>query len=346
MQDDLFSLSSYHYELPQELIAQYPCTPRDSSRLMVIDRKSGNISETVFREIIDLFSPGDSLVFNDTKVIPSRLFGTRKGGGISEVFLTHQRQPLVWEVMAKPGKKLPVGSTVTIGEDLSCEIIEILPDGRRVVRFDARGSFEELLLKYGKLPLPSYIKREAEAEVDADRYQTVYAKQPGALAAPTAGLHFTDELMQEFSAKGIGRTTVTLHVGLGTFLPVKTEDIREHQMHSERMIIQPSAAKTLNSRFPNTKQICVGTTCVRTLESVATDAGLIVPGEFETSAFIYPGYRFKYVQHMLTNFHLPGSTLLMLVSAFAGRELIREAYTKAVKDRYRFFSYGDAMLIL
>lgn len=346
MQEDLYALSSYQYHLPSELIAQYPCTPRDSSRLMVVNRQSGNISEMVFRDIIDLLNPGESLVFNDTKVIPSRLIGTRKGGGVSEVFLTNQRAPSVWEAMVKPGKKLIIGSTVTFGPDFSCEVIEILPDGRRVVQFRHSDSFESMLSKYGKMPLPSYIKREAEKEMDDERYQTVYAAKPGALAAPTAGLHFTDELMQRLQNKQIDKTTVTLHVGLGTFLPVKVEDIRLHQMHSERCVITSEAAQKLNARLSGKKQICVGTTCLRTLESIADESGLIVPGEFETRAFIYPGYRFKYVNHLLTNFHLPGSTLLMLVSAFAGRELIREAYEKAVKDRFRFFSYGDAMLIL
>lgn len=344
MQNDLYALSSYHYELPQELIAQYPCTPRDSSRLMVVDRASGNISEMVFRDIIDLFSPSDSLVFNDTKVIPSRLFGTRKGGGISEVFLTNKREDTVWEVMVKPGKKLPIGSKVTFGPDFSCEMIDILPDGRRVAQFIADGSFDELLVKYGKMPLPSYIKRDVDRNVDAERYQTVFAANPGALAAPTAGLHFTDDLLKQLHEKQVNKTTVTLHVGLGTFLPVKTEDIRQHQMHMEKCYITEEAARQLNTR--KGKQVCVGTTSVRTLESVADEQGIIIPGEFETRAFIYPGYRFKYVQHILTNFHLPGSTLLMLVSAFAGRELILEAYRKAVKEKYRFFSYGDAMLIL
>jgi len=346
MNDNPFLLSSYQYELPSELIAQFPITPRDSSRLMIIDRSTGQFSEIVFRELVDFLSTGDGLVFNDTKVIPARLIGKRKEGGISEIFLTKHRPDETWEVLAKPGKKLGVGSKVTFSDKFSCDIVEVLPDGRRVVKFNYSGKFDEMLQEHGQLPLPSYIKREPNDEIDTDRYQTVFAAEPGALAAPTAGLHFTNEMLTKLSFKGVPQTRVTLHVGLGTFLPVKSEDIRQHIMHIERCNIEREAAEKLNSRSKSSRQICVGTTCARTLESAANEEGIIIPGNFDTQAYIYPGYRFKYVQHLLTNFHLPGSTLLMLVSAFAGQELIREAYKKAVKEKYRFFSYGDAMLIL
>lgn len=339
-------LSSYHYHLPEELIAQHPCNPRERSRLLIVDRVSENFSEIVFAELIDFLQKGDSLVFNDTKVIPARLLGKRKTGGEVEIFLTIQRPNGDWEVLARPGKKLPQGTVVIFSDTFSCEILEILDDGRRLVRFNYEGDFEQVLAQHGEIPLPHYIKREKQQAEDANRYQTVFAANPGAVAAPTAGLHFSREMLDTLAANGVHQNKVTLHVGLGTFRPVQTEDIRDHKMHHERIVISPETAQALNSRSTNHRQICVGTTCCRTLESAASPEGVVKAGSFETNIFIYPGYQFKYVQHLLTNFHLPGSSLLMLVSAFAGPELIKEAYLKAVKERFRFFSYGDAMLIV
>lgn len=344
---DLHSLSAYQFELPQELIAQQPCFPRDRSRLMIIDRTSGNISEIVFRDLVDFLKAGDHLIFNDTKVIPARLLGKRVMGGEAEIFLIRNEGNDIWEVMARPGRKLQSGSKVIFGDSFSCEIIDILPDGNRRVRFIYEGNFDTLLAQYGQIPLPHYIRRDSDTKSDVESYQTVYAANPGAVAAPTAGLHFTREMLDKLAKNDVYQTTVTLHVGLGTFRPVQAEDIRNHIMHSEQIIITPEAAEELNS-VSNLmhRQICVGTTTCRALESVATQEGIIVPGEYSSNIFIYPGYQFKYAKALLTNFHLPGSSLLMLVSAFAGYELIMEAYSKAVKERYRFFSYGDAMLIL
>lgn len=346
MPADLFSLSSYHYELPEDLIAQYPCNPRDSSRLMIIERSSGSISEVTFRDLIDLMEPQDSLVFNDSKVFPSRLIGYRKSGGKAEVFLTKKRNDGSWEALVRPGRKLLLGATVEFGENFSCEIIEILEGGGRVVRFSYEGDFEQALNLYAQIPLPLYIRREVDPSIDLNAYQTVYAENVGSVAAPTAGLHFTEELLARLKEKGVIQTKATLHVGLGTFQPVKTDDIRDHLMHTEPFTITSDAADQLNSRVIGKKQICVGTTCCRMLESAAAQDGFIKQGQYSTNIFIYPGYQFKYVQSLLTNFHLPGSSLLMLVCAFAGYDLTMEAYSKAVKDKYRFFSYGDAMLII
>jgi S-adenosylmethionine:tRNA ribosyltransferase-isomerase len=346
MQKDLYSLSSYLFELPEELIAQHPCSPRDHSRVMVIDRKSGKISEMVFHELLDFLQAGDQLVFNNTKVIPSRLIGKRESGGITEVFITKLLPNGTWEVMARPGRKLRKGSKVIFGPDFSCEILDTLSDGGKIVRFLHQGNFDELLEKYGQIPLPHYIHREEQNAEDKENYQTMYAEVPGAVAAPTAGLHFTKEMLSKLAKKNISQPTVTLHVGIGTFRPVQSEDIRLHPMHSEHVIITPDAALKLNNRPLDRRQICVGTTSCRALESASAEDGTIPAGEYDTSIFIYPGYRFKYVKSMLTNFHLPGSSLLMLVSAFAGYDLIMEAYSKAVREKYRFFSYGDAMLIL
>jgi len=343
---DLYRLSSYQFHLPEELIAQYPVTPRDSSRLMIVDRQSGSIREVVFRDLAALLNRDDTLVFNDTQVIPARLKGKRESGGEAEIFLTNRLTHDTWVVMAKPGRKLQVGTKVAFASDFFCEIKEVLEDGRRVVRFSFQGVFEDLLQQYGEIPLPHYIKRAAPEALDKERYQTIYAKNPGALAAPTAGLHFTPDLLSALTAKGVDQVHITLHVGLGTFKPVQVEDIREHVMHHEQVVVTPSAAEKLNNKKPGSKRICIGTTCCRSLESACDTQGIIQSGCFDTNIFIYPGYQFKYVDHMLTNFHLPGSTLLMMVSAFAGYELMMEAYERAVKERYRFFSYGDAMLIL
>lgn len=347
MTKNLFSLSSYQFDLPKELIAQHPCSPRDHSRLMIVERKTGRITEIVFHELPDFLQAGDHLIFNDTKVMPVRLFGTRSTGGISEIFLVRRIEEGVWEVLARPGRKLRVGSIVTFGEAFSCEILEILPDGNRYVRFRYQGDFEQALLKHGQMPLPHYIRREKGSPADYEDYQTVYATNPGAAAAPTAGLHFTREVLRALDDKHVNQTTITLHVGLGTFRPVQTEDIREHRMHTEQIIISSEAAERLNAfQHASKRQICVGTTTCRALESVATPAGEIAAGHYSSNLFIYPGYQFKYVSSLLTNFHFPGSSLLMMVSAFAGYELIQEAYAKAIEARFRFFSYGDGMLII
>lgn len=344
--NDLYSLDQYHYDLPQELIAQYGCEPRDQSRLLVVERKTGNMYEMVFRELTDFLQKQDSLIFNDTKVFPARLIGSRSGGGKAEVFLLRKRGEDTWEALVQPGKKLSIGSKVIFGDGLSCEILEILPEGIRIVNFNFKGDIDTALEKFGHVPLPQYIRRQDLPEIDKARYQTIYAMHSGSVAAPTAGLHFTEEMLKIFENKGIHKNKITLHVGLGTFLPVKTEDIREHKMHMESFSISAETAKELNHRPDNALQICVGTTTCRALESASTEEGILKPGNYETDIFIFPGYKFKYVKNLLTNFHQPGSSLLMLVSAFASRELIMEAYAKAIKERFRFLSYGDAMLIL
>lgn len=346
MKYDPYKLSSYDFSLPRELIAQYPCSPRDHSRLMVIDRKSGQMTEMVFRELVDFLNSGDRLIFNDTKVVPARLIGRRLGGGVSEVFLVRPLHENTWEVLARPGKKLRVGSKVIFGEDFSCEIVELFPDGSRRIRFLHEGNLESKLIKYGKIPLPHYIRGGEANETDIENYQTIFASQSGALAAPTAGLHFTKEMLSRLIEKGVYQTSVTLHIGLGTFKPVEASNILEHKMHAEHLMVTAKAAEELNLYKEGKRRICVGTTSCRALESISTEQGMITPGAYETNIFIYPGYHFKFVEAMLTNFHLPQSSLLMLVSAFGGYELIREAYRKAVKEKYRFFSYGDAMLIL
>lgn len=343
---DLFSLSAYEFLLPPDLIAQHPAEPRDQSRLMIVNRQDGSLSEIRFCELADFLKPGDSLVLNDTKVIPARLLGKRSGGGHVEVFLLKRLSFDTWEALARPGKKLRLGSLVVFGEDFSCIVVEERESGNKILRFIWEGVFESALARYGKMPLPPYIRQGEPTPSDATSYQTVFAKTPGAVAAPTAGLHFTERLLKELSDHGIDQTWITLHVGLGTFRPVKTQDIRSHTMHRESFIITPEAAEKLNHVSTERRQICVGTTCCRTLESAATAEGKIVAGEHETDIFIYPGYQFKYVRSMITNFHLPGSTLLMLVCTFGGYELIMEAYAKAIEQRFRFYSYGDAMLIL
>lgn len=341
---DYFSLKNYHYDLPEDLIAHHPCTPRDASRLLIVDRKTGRFEDHTFHDLMDILQEGDSLVFNNTKVFPARLIGTRSSGGKTEVFLTKKLPNDDWEALVKPGKKLPIGSKVIFGTDFFCEIIDVLEDGNRIVRFNNLESFDTALQKYGRIPLPPYMRRDA-SETDKVSYQTVYAQQVGSVAAPTAGLHFTQKMLEKLHSMGISQETITLHVGLGTFLPVKTEDIRDHKMHHETFSISAETADRLNSRDPNKLQICVGTTTCRALESAAK-SGKILSGNYETNIFIHPGYEFKYVKHLLTNFHQPGSSLLMLVCAFASYEMIMEAYAKAIKDRYRFLSYGDAMLII
>lgn len=343
--ENLYSLHNYLYDLPEELIAKHPSDPRDASRLLVVERKTGQMHEMIFHELADFLNNGDSLVFNDSKVIPSRLIGMRPTGGKAEIFLSKRRPDGTWEALVKPGKKLGVGSRVLFGDGFACEIVEILPEGIRIVHFDFKGNIDEALEQFGQVPLPPYMQRVA-TELDKRSYQTVYAQYSGSVAAPTAGLHFTEGLLKKLENKGITTDKITLHVGPGTFLPVKSEDIREHKMHAESFTISPETAQHLNNRSENKLQICVGTTTCRTLETAASTEGVIQAGKYDTNIFIHPGYKFKYVKHLLTNFHQPGSSLLMLVSAFASPELIREAYVKAVKDRFRFLSYGDAMLIL
>ncbi len=339
------TLQDFDYDLPEELIAQDPLEDRSSSRLMILDKTSGETREAVFRDIVNELNPGDCLVINDTKVIPARLFGERKEtGGHVEVLLLKREADNVWECLVRPGKKCrPGGRIVFGGGKLEAEILSVEEDGNRKIRFLYEGIFEEILDELGQMPLPPYITHELK---DKNRYQTVYAKYDGSAAAPTAGLHFTQELLQEIRDKGVDVVSITLHVGLGTFRPVKTENILEHHMHSEYYMVTPEAAGRINhARETGGRVIAVGTTSCRTLESAADEAGRIHEGSGWTDIFIYPGYRFKIVDALITNFHLPKSTLVMLVSALAGREHILNAYRKAVAERFRFFSFGDAMFI-
>lgn len=338
-------LQDFNYELPEELIAQHPYDKRDEARLMVLNREKQTIENKVFKDIIDYLNPGDCLVINDTKVIPARLYGKKETGANVEFLLLNQLDGDIWEVMVRPGRKLLPGAKVSFGEGLlEAEILEILDGGNRKVKFSYEGIFNEILDKIGLMPLPPYIK---ETLKEKDKYQTVYARDLGSSAAPTAGLHFTEELLKEISKKGIEIAKVTLHVGIGTFRPVKVENIEEHKMHSEHFYIkQEEAEKINNAKRSGKRVIAVGTTSCRVLESVANDDGYVEEIEKDTSIFIYPGYRFKCIDALVTNFHLPESTLLMLVSALAGREYILKAYNKAVEDGYKFFSFGDAMLIM
>ena len=338
-------VSDFDYDLPKELIAQDPLADRSSSRLMVLDKETGAVEHHVFREITQYLNPGDCLVINDTKVIPARLIGTREGHtGECEVLLLKRLSDTDWEALVRPGKKLREGARLTFGEgQLKAEVREVKPDGNRVVRFFFDGIWEEMLDALGQMPLPPYITHRLQ---DKNRYQTVYAKHEGSAAAPTAGLHFTEELLAEIAAKSVIITRVTLHVGLGTFRPVKEEEVTDHVMHTEWYQVTEEAAAAINAaKAAGRRVICVGTTSCRTVESAADEAGTVHPGSGETSIFIYPGYRFKVLDALITNFHLPQSTLIMLVSALAGREHVLAAYREAVKERYRFFSFGDAMLI-
>lgn len=337
--------SDFYYDLPQELIAQDPLTDRSGSRLMVLDRESGQISHHIFKEVIDFLNPGDCLVINDTKVIPARLFGTKKDTGAHiEVLLLKRHEGDVWETLVRPGKKARPGAVISFGEGLlEAEVLEVVDDGNRMIRFKYEGIFEEILDQLGEMPLPPYITHKLQ---DKNRYQTVYAVHEGSAAAPTAGLHFTPELLSAIEEKGVHIARVTLHVGLGTFRPVKVEDVTQHHMHSEYYQVPEEAADLINrTRAAGGRIIAVGTTSTRTLESVADEAGLVHAGGGWTEIFIYPGYRFKCIDALITNFHLPESTLLMLVSALAGKDNIMKAYETAVAERYRFFSFGDAMMI-
>ena len=334
----------FYYDLPQELIAQTPLEQRDASRLMVLNRQTGEISHRHFHDIPDYLNPGDCLVMNDSRVLPARLLGHRPTGGMAEVLLLRDLGNKCWECLVKPGRKLQPGSTVIFGDgELTATVRDVQEDGNRVVEFHYEGIFLEILERLGKMPLPPYIKAEL---ADQERYQTVYSREVGSAAAPTAGLHFTKELLEEIRAKGVKTAFVTLHVGLGTFRPVKAEEISEHHMHSELCMMSAETADILNETRKNGGRIvCVGTTSCRTLESLVGEDGTFCAASRWTDIFIYPGYRFRAMDALITNFHLPESTLVMLVSAFAGREHVLHAYEEAVKERYRFFSFGDAMFI-
>lgn len=337
--------SDFYYDLPEELIAQDPLADRSSSRLMILDRKTGDIHHKIFKDIIDELNPQDCLVINDTKVIPARLHGVKEGTGAHiEVLLLKRKSDSVWETLVKPGKKARPGARISFGDGLLVgEVMEVVEEGNRLIRFEYEGIFEEILDRLGEMPLPPYISHKLQ---DKNRYQTVYAKHEGSAAAPTAGLHFTEELLDAIQKKGVRIARVTLHVGLGTFRPVKVEDVANHHMHSEFYMISQEAADIINeTKRQGGRVISVGTTSTRTLESVADDRGFVREASGWTEIFIYPGYQFKCIDALITNFHLPESTLLMLVSALAGKEYILNAYETAVKERYRFFSFGDAMFI-
>ncbi|QHQ61812.1 tRNA preQ1(34) S-adenosylmethionine ribosyltransferase-isomerase QueA [Anaerocolumna sedimenticola] len=335
----------FYFDLPEELIAQDPLPDRSSSRLLVLNKDTGETEHKIFKDIIDYLKPGDCLVINNTKVIPARLIGEKEGTGAKvEILLLKRQENDIWEALVKPGKKAKVGTKISFGNGLlTCEVIKIVDEGNRLVQFYYEGIFEEILDQLGQMPLPPYITHQLE---DKNRYQTVYAKYEGSAAAPTAGLHFTTELLKCIAEKGIIIANVTLHVGLGTFRPVKEENILEHHMHSEFYIIEPEEAEKINNAKKNGGRIiCVGTTSCRTVESAADEQGFVKAGSGDTEIFIYPGYQFKVLNALITNFHLPESTLIMLVSALAGRENVLKAYELAVKERYRFFSFGDAMFV-
>ena len=336
----------FYYELPQELIAQDPLEDRSSSRLLVLDKKTADIQHHIFREIVNYLNPGDCLVINDTKVIPARLIGAKEETGAKiEVLLLKRGQNDVWETLVKPGRKAKPGTRISFGDGLlKGEVIDVVDEGNRLIRFEYEGIFEEILDRLGQMPLPPYITHQLR---DKDRYNTVYAAHSGSAAAPTAGLHFTPELLEEIGRKGVDIARVTLHVGLGTFRPVKVEEVENHHMHSEFYMIDEEAAEKINrAKEQGGRVICVGTTSCRTVESAADEEGRLKACSGWTEIFIYPGYQFKVLDGLITNFHLPESTLIMLVSALAGREHVLDAYEEAVKERYRFFSFGDAMLVI
>ena len=338
-------VKAFDYDLPEELIAQDPLEDRSSSRLMVLDKKTGDIEHKIFRDVVDYLQPGDCLVLNNTKVIPARLFGVKEGTEAKiEILLLKRKENDIWETLVKPGKKCKPGVKISFGEGLlTGEVLEVVEDGNRLIQFHYDGIFEEILDQLGQMPLPPYITHQLK---DKNRYQTVYAKYDGSAAAPTAGLHFTPELLQQIRDMGIDIAEVTLHVGLGTFRPVKVDTIEEHHMHSEFYMVEESEAKKINDTKANGgRVICVGTTSCRTLESATGDDGILKAGSGWTEIFIYPGYKFKILDCLITNFHLPESTLVMLVSALAGREHVLTAYEEAIRQRYRFFSFGDAMFI-
>ena len=336
----------FYYDLPEELIAQDPLEDRSSSRLLVLDKKTGETQHHTFREIVNYLNPGDCLVINDTKVIPARLIGAKEETGAKiEVLLLKRKQNDVWETLVKPGRKAKPGTRISFGDGLlNGEVIDVVDEGNRLIRFEYDGIFEEILDQLGQMPLPPYITHQLK---DKDRYNTVYAAHEGSAAAPTAGLHFTPELLEEIDRKGVDIARVTLHVGLGTFRPVKVEDVENHHMHSEFYMIDEKAAEKINgAKARGGRIICVGTTSCRTIESAADENGHLKACSGWTEIFIYPGYTFKALDGLITNFHLPESTLIMLVSALAGREHVLAAYEEAIRERYRFFSFGDAMLII
>lgn len=337
--------SDFYFDLPEELIAQDPLEDRSSSRLLVLDKETGETSHHIFKEVINYLNPGDCLVLNNTKVIPARLIGHKEDTGAAiEVLLLKRKENDIWETLVKPGKKCKPGTKIVFGEGLlHATVLETVEDGNRLIRFFYEGIFEEILDRLGEMPLPPYITHKLQ---DKNRYQTVYAKYEGSAAAPTAGLHFTKELLQQIEEKGIDIAYVTLHVGLGTFRPVKVDNILEHHMHSEFYQVTKEAADKINkAKKEGHRVICVGTTSCRTVESAADENGMVKEGCDNTEIFIYPGYKFKVLDALITNFHLPESTLVMLVSALAGREHILNAYEEAIREKYRFFSFGDAMLI-
>ena len=338
-------LKEFYYDLPEELIAQVPILKRDESRLMVLNKENKTIEHKIFKDIIDFLQPGDCLVRNNTKVIPARIYGKKETGANVEFLLLNNIEGDIWEAIVRPGNKLHVGTKVIFGDGLlHAEILEVMQGGTRKVKFTYKGIFNEILDKIGLMPLPPYIHEELK---EKDRYQTVYAKYQGSAAAPTAGLHFTEELLEKIKEKGVQIANVTLHVGIGTFRPVKVEKIEEHHMHSEHYYIKKEDVEKINNAKKNGGRIIsVGTTSCRVLESIADENGFVKETEGDTSIFIYPGYKFKCIDGLITNFHLPESTLLMLVSALAGKDYIMKAYKEAVKEKYRFFSFGDAMLIL
>ena len=339
------NVSDFYYDLPEELIAQTPIEKRDESRLMVLNRANQTIEHKTFKDIIDYLEPGDCLVRNNTKVIPARLYGKKATGAKIEFLLLNRIEGDIWECIVRPGHKLKPGTEVEFGDGiLKAKVLDVMEGGTRKVEFKYEGIFNEILDKIGLMPLPPYIH---ESLKDNDRYQTVYAKYEGSAAVPTAGLHFTPELFEKIKAKGIDVANVTLHVGIGTFRPVKVENVEEHHMHSEHFYIKQEDADKINNAKKNGKRvIAVGTTSCRVLETIADENGMVKPTEGDTQIFIYPGYKYKCLDGLVTNFHLPESTLIMLVSALAGRDYIMKAYNEAVKERYRFFSFGDAMLIL
>ena len=338
--------SDFYFDLPQELIAQDPLEDRSASRLLHLDKTTGAIEHTNFKHVLDFLKPGDCLVINDTKVIPARLYGHKVDtGAVIELLLLKRRENDIWETLVKPGKKARPGAVISFGDGLlTGKILDIVEEGNRLIQFSYEGIFEEILDQLGEMPLPPYITHKLQ---DKNRYQTVYAKHEGSAAAPTAGLHFTEELLQQVKEMGVNIAHVTLHVGLGTFRPVKVEDVTDHHMHSEFYVVEPDKAELINQTKKNGgRVIAVGTTSCRTLESATDENGILQAKSGWTEIFIYPGYSFKMIDGLITNFHLPESTLLMLVSALAGKEHIMAAYEEAVKERYRFFSFGDAMIII
>ncbi|HAQ62069.1 TPA: tRNA preQ1(34) S-adenosylmethionine ribosyltransferase-isomerase QueA [Candidatus Delongbacteria bacterium] len=342
----MYEVSDYDFILPKRLIAQKPTGKRDKSRLLTIDRKYGTIGTGIFSEIEKWFDPGDVLVLNETKVIPARLYGRTEDDAEIEILLLREIEENLWEIMVKPGRKVKINGTIFFDGNASCTIQKITAEGNRTAIFECEQNFFDFIETYGKVPLPPYIERDA-VELDKNRYQTVYAKVPGAVAAPTAGLHFTDDLLGSLKIKGVNICTIVLHVGAGTFKPIKVKSILDHKMHREYYEVTEQAAELINNaKSRGNKIFAVGTTAARTLETVSDKSGKIAPSKGETDIFIYPGYKFKIVDHLITNFHLPKSSLILLVSAFSSIEMIKKAYDLAIKEEFRFYSYGDAMLIL